>query len=69
MEKLERAWYRAARPGQPEGDAFATFRRAIAHEGEADFQRVLRDWAELRLVLELAASNQLAVALFFYEGK
>ena len=68
IEKFERAWYRAARPGMPEGDAFDTWRRAKAEEGQPDVQRFFKDWTELRIVLEIAAANQLLVALFFYEG-
>jgi hypothetical protein len=68
IERFERAWYRAARPGQPEGDAFDTWRRTKAEEGAADVERFLADWAELRFVLELAAANRLDVGLLFYEG-
>jgi hypothetical protein len=68
IEKFERAWYRAARPGMPEGDAFNTWRRAKAEEGQPDVQRFFKDWTELRIVLELAAANQLLVGLLFYEG-
>jgi hypothetical protein len=68
IERFERAWYRAARPGMPEGDAFETWRRAKAEEGHADIERVLADWAELRVVLELAEANRFEVALVFYEG-
>lgn len=68
IQKFERAWYRAARPGQPEGDAFETFRRAKAEEGREDVERVLRDWTELRIVLEIAAANRLDVGLLFYEA-
>ncbi len=68
MEKFERAWYRAARPGQPEGDALDNFKRAKAEEGKADIERFLRDWTELRICLEIGAANQFQVALLFYEG-
>jgi hypothetical protein len=68
MEKFEHAWYRAARPGHPEGDAFETWRRAKAEEGQKDVERFLKNWTELRIVLELAAANQLLVGLLFYEG-
>jgi hypothetical protein len=65
---FERAWYRAARPGMPEGDAFETWRRVLAEQGQADLQRFVKDWTELRIVLEIAAINPLETALFFYEG-
>jgi hypothetical protein len=68
LARFERAWYRAARPGQPEGDAYQTWRRALAEEGTADVDRALRNWTELRIVLEIAAANDLMVALMFYEG-
>jgi hypothetical protein len=68
VERLERAWYRAARPGQPEGDALTAFMRAHADEGKDDLERLTRGWAELRALLELAALNKLQTALVFYEG-
>ncbi|HEY7954429.1 MAG TPA: hypothetical protein VII38_04015 [Polyangia bacterium] len=68
METFERAWYRAARPGQPEGDPYDLWRRARAEEGQNDTDRFLRDWTELRIVLEVAAENRLQPALLFYEG-
>ncbi len=68
LARFEKAWYRAARPGQPEGDAYQTWRRAHAEEGAADVDRALRCWTELRIVLEIAAANELFVALLFYEG-
>jgi hypothetical protein len=68
INKFERAWYRAARPGHPEGDAFETWRRAKAEEGQKDVERFVKNWTELRIVLELAAANQLLVGLLFYEG-
>lgn len=66
IEKLERAWYRAARPGQPEGDAFETFKKAWHEQGAQDEERCLRAWTELRIVFELAGANALQPALFFY---
>jgi hypothetical protein len=70
-ERVERfflAWYRAARPGQPEGDAYKTFRQAVIEHGHADVDRCLRHVAELRFVLEVARHNRLSVGLLFYEG-
>ncbi len=58
----------AARGGAaPDGDQFATWRRFKAEEGQKDVERFLVDWTELRIVLELANANQLAVGLLFYE--
>jgi hypothetical protein len=68
LARFEKAWYRAARPGQPEGDAYQLWRRAHAEEGAKDVDRALRCWTELRIVLEIAAANELFVALLFYEG-
>lgn len=68
MEKFEHAWYRAARPGQPEGDAYELWKRARAEEGQKDTDRFLHDWTDLRIVLEIAAGNRLKPALLFYEG-
>jgi hypothetical protein len=67
VEQFERVWYRAARGGQPTGDAWDTWRRIKAEEGQRDFERFLVDWTELRIVLELAAANKLAVGVMFYE--
>jgi hypothetical protein len=68
IEKFHRAWYRAARPGQPEGDAYVQWSRAKEDESREDTTRFFRDWAELRVVLEVAALNKLDVGLLFYEG-
>jgi hypothetical protein len=68
VQRFEHAWYRAARPGMPEGDAFETWRRVKAEEGAPDVERVLGALTELRLVLELAQANRLQPALLFYEG-
>jgi hypothetical protein len=68
INKFEHAWYRAARPGHPEGDAFETWRKVKAEEGQKDVERFVKNWTELRIVLELAAANQLLVGLLFYEG-
>ncbi|MDB4968375.1 MAG: hypothetical protein JWN44_4064 [Myxococcales bacterium] len=65
-ESFARAWYRALRPGQPEGDAYQQWRVAKEHEGEKDLERFVNDWAELRACLEVAAANRLDVALMFY---
>jgi hypothetical protein len=69
VEKLERTWYRAARPGQPEGDAFETFKKAWHEQGAQDEERCLRAWTELRIVFELANANALQPALLFYATK
>ena len=66
MDSFAQAWYRALRPGQPMGDAFATWRKAKDDEGHVDLERFVNDWAELRACLEIAAVNQLDVALLFY---
>jgi len=68
VERFARAWYRAARPGQPEGDAYVQWRRAKEEEGLRDTDRFFRDATELRALLEIAAANRLTVGLLFYEG-
>ncbi len=65
-EAFARAWYRALRPGQPEGDAYSGWRQAKEEEGQADLDRFVADWAELRACLEIADANQLDVALMLY---
>jgi hypothetical protein len=66
VETFARAWYRALRPGQPEGDAYKTWRQAKEDEGQKELDRFVADWAELRACLEIAASNGLDVALMLY---
>ena len=65
-EVFARAWYRALRPGQPEGDAYKTWRQAKEEEGQKELDRFIADWAELRACLEVAAANRLDVALLIY---
>lgn len=65
-ETFARAWYRALRPGQPEGDAYNGWRRAKEEEGQSDLDRFIADWAELRACLEIADANKLDVALMLY---
>jgi hypothetical protein len=65
-ETFARAWYRALRPGQPEGDAYKTWRQAKEDEGQKELDRFVADWAELRACLEIAAANRLDVALLLY---
>lgn len=58
-----------ARHGQPAPAAdnvYAAWRNAIEDRSQPDIERLLTDWAELRLVLEIAALNKLAVGLIIY---
>jgi hypothetical protein len=66
LDSFARAWYRALRPGQPEGDAYQGWRRAKDDEGGTDLDRFINDWAELRSCLEIAAANRLDVGMLFY---
>jgi hypothetical protein len=66
VETFARAFYRALRPGQPEGDAYKTWRQAKEDEGQEELDRFVADWAELRACLEIAAANRLDVALLIY---
>lgn len=66
VETFARGWYRAMRPGQPEGDLYDTWRKSKEEEGQKDLERFATDWAELRACLELAAANELDMALLFY---
>jgi hypothetical protein len=65
-ETFAHAWYRALRPGQPEGDAYKTWRQAKEDEGQKDLDRFVGDWANLRACLEIAAANRLDLALLIY---
>jgi hypothetical protein len=66
ITRFEKAWYRAERPGQPEGDAMEQWRRAKQETGQNDMNRFATAWAELRALLEIAQANQLTVGLVFY---
>ncbi len=66
VERLERSMYRAKFKSPAEGEAFQSFRRGAAEAGQTDIDRVLRHLSELRIVLEVAAVNDLVVALAFY---
>jgi hypothetical protein len=66
MESFARAWYRALRPGQPEGDAYDLWRKVKHEATEADLDRFVQDWAGLRACLEIAAVNGLEMGLLFY---
>jgi hypothetical protein len=66
VARIERAWF-SRKTGQPaEGPAFEAFQKEQAERGQEDVDRVLRHLSELRVVLEVAAVNQLVVAVAFY---
>lgn len=78
LDRFCRALYEA-RTGQPAVAAAAgappaptqeylTWRRAIEQKSAADIDRFLAAWAELRIVMEVAAVNKLAVGLIVYGG-
>jgi hypothetical protein len=66
VERLEAVWYQRKTGQPPEGEAFDAFRKQRAESGQADVDRVLRHLSELRIVLEVAAVNDLVVAVSFY---
>jgi hypothetical protein len=65
-ETFARAWYRALRPGQAEGDQYKNWRQSKEEEGQKELDRFIADWAELRACLEIAMANRLDVALMIY---
>ncbi|HEY2743211.1 MAG TPA: hypothetical protein VGL86_01255, partial [Polyangia bacterium] len=65
-ETFARAWYRALRPGQAEGDQYKNWRQSKEEEGQKELDRFIADWAELRACLEIAVANRLDVALMIY---
>jgi len=67
VQKLEDAWYHALHPDAATDEGLAEFARQKDLDSQPDSQRFLRAWAELRVVLELAALNHLDVGLLFYE--
>ena len=66
VARLEHAWYRAKSGQPPEGEGFEAFRKALGERGQADVDRVLRHLSELRVVFEVAAVNDLTIAIAFY---
>ncbi|MCS6912492.1 MAG: hypothetical protein RMK29_19095 [Myxococcales bacterium] len=47
-------------------EAYLSWRRGIEERSAADLDRFLNAWAELRVVLEIAALNRLAVGMIIY---
>jgi hypothetical protein len=77
LDRFCRALFKArfqkapAKDGTLEGEAteeYLGWRRGLEQRSGKDLDRFLRGWAELRLVLESAAINNLAVGLVVYDG-
>jgi hypothetical protein len=66
VERVEHAWYQKTTSKAAEGEAYDAFRRQRLERGQPDVDRVLRHLSELRIVLEVAAVNDLVVAISFY---
>lgn len=69
LERFSRALYTALR-GAPEGEAgekeYVEWRSQHEQRSRADIERFLSAWAELRLVFEVAAANQMNIGLVVY---
>lgn len=66
LEKFCRALY-SARYGNPATEeAYLQWRAGIEEKSREDIERCLLGWAELRIVLELAAVNQMAIGVVVY---
>lgn len=67
LERFSRALYTALH-GDKAGDeqAYIAFRKEWEEKSRLDIERFLTAWAELRIVLELAATNQLHLGLLVY---
>jgi hypothetical protein len=67
LERFSRALYGAVH-GDKAGDeqAYIAFRKGWEEKSRADIERFLTAWAELRIVLELAAANQLHLGILVY---
>jgi hypothetical protein len=66
VERLEKVWFERKHKQPPEGEPFEAFRKHNAERGQTDVDRALRHLSELRIVLEVAAVNDLVVAISFY---
>lgn len=66
LERFSRALYNAGHGETADDKAYAEWRTAMEQRSHADIERFLTAWAELRIVLELAATNQLNVGLIVY---
>lgn len=68
LDQFCRALYEA-RHGQPQKpELYLGWRGALEQRSGPDIERFLTDWAELRIVMEMAALNKLAVGLLVYDG-
>lgn len=69
LERFSRALYTALH-GAPEGEAgekaYVEWRSQHEQRSRADIERFLTAWAELRLVFEIAAANQMNIGLVVY---
>lgn len=68
LDRFCRALYEA-RHGKPQDDnLYTAWRGTLEERSSQDLDRFLTDWAELRIVLEMAAMNKLAVGLVVYDA-
>ena len=69
LERFSRALY-TARHGAPEGDAgekaYVEWRSGHEQRSRADIERFLTAWAELRMIFEMAAANQMNIGVVVY---
>lgn len=69
LERFSRALY-TARHGSPEGEAaekaYIEWRSGHEQRSRADIERFLTAWAELRMVFEMAAANQMNIGVIVY---
>jgi hypothetical protein len=66
LERFSRALYTAAH-GEPDSEEqYTNWRRELELRSRPDIERFLTAWAELRIVLEVAAVNQLNIGVIVY---
>jgi hypothetical protein len=66
LERFCRALYTAGHGEATDEQAYVEWRKGIEERSRPDIERFLTGWAELRIVLELAATNKLHIGLLIY---
>ena len=66
LEKFCRALYTARYGAISDEKAYLQWRAGQEQKSRTDIERLLLAWAELRIVLEMAAVNQMALGVIVY---
>ncbi len=68
LDQFCRALYEARHGVPPKEEIYLGWRAAFEERSTPDIERFLTDWAELRIVLEIATLNKLTLGLVVYHG-